>query len=258
MSNHPNKGKSKYEFLLAMKPGEFYEFDNLPTAAEGRRKIPPTVRKAYYRINSAVSTLQRSNAGVKMSISTVTSDGSRIKGDKIIVTMLAIDGVVANNEDYEAHERRRQQSMEAWRQRKIAEEAPKLKAQLEEAEAGELARRVAGAVKRQIGQEPRLEAGPKYDPKRLAELVAHFTRGGDIQQLRLIDNVWIDDKNPTWTLPTSQYRKKPVVREFYLIVSRNGDVTAAANDPTKLPHHDPACLVHARELLPEEEDEHHH
>lgn len=247
--SHPTKGKSKYDFLLAMAPGETYQFQNLPTAGEGRRKVAPTARKAYFRINGAISHLQRNHPGLTMSISVATSPGSRINGDMVVVTMLAIDGSVARGDDLEARERRRQQSLEAWRKRKQAEDAPKLNGQLEEESAADLARRVAGAVKRQIAPaEP-----PKYDPVKLAGLVAFHTRGGMVQLLT--ENGWRDDPVPTWREPTCKYRQKPVRRDFYIIIGRTGEITTVADDPGKLPHHDPDCRIHVREVLPEEEEE---
>lgn len=259
---HPNprKGTSKYDFLLAMQPGESYSFDNMPTPSEGRRKVAPTSRKAYFRVSSGVGILHRIQKQCRMGVVVHTTPGSRIQGDKIIVTMLSVNGEVANADDFEAHEKRSKLMLEAWIKRRQQEDAPKLAGQIEEARALETVRQVSSAVKRQVqeaGCRVVINNAPKYDPIKLAGLVAHFTQGGGIQrQLFNPDGTpshWVDEPSPTWVLPTAHYRKKPRIRDFYLIVGRAGDVTAAATDPTKLPHHDPACLIHAREVLPEEE-----
>lgn len=238
---------SKYDYLFAMNLGEEHVVDNLPTPAEARRKANPSERLAVKRINSAISSLKKVRPEYRFTHRVFTSPGSRIEGNKISIRLVAI-GEATDDQEFEAWEARSNRAREAWKKRKIAEDAPKLPAQLEEANAGELARRVAGAVKRQIAADI-----PKYDPKKLAELVAYHTTGGVIQQLRTNDGVWIDDPNPTWTLPTAHYRKKPIRREFYIIMARDGSITTAADSPDRLPHHDPACLIHAREVLPEEE-----
>lgn len=245
-ANH-KKGTSKYEFLLALGLGESEVFDNLPTATEGRRKVPPSQRRSYIRMASAVSKiLPMIHPGYKFTISAFTSEGSRIEGDKVRITLVAIGDQHTGDDNWREHERRRQNMLEAWKRRKQAEDAPKLPAQLEEARQQEEAKRAERAKARVIYTPPPVQ----YDPVRLAELVLAHAQGKQIQALA--GDKWVNDGNPTWKLPTAHYRVKPVRREFYLIVGRNGDVTAAADAVDKLPHHDPACLVHAVEVREED------
>lgn len=249
MTNPSTKGRSRYDYLLALNVGESTTFPNLPTAAEARRKVKPSGRRAYFRVRSGLSHLMAVH-NVAFSTKLNTSKGSRIDGNQIIVTAIQLGEQQIEGDGWDDYEKRRQRAIDAWKLRKQAEDAPKLKGQLAEAEQTEQEQRLARAKARATVV---VRDRPLYDPIKLAELVAHFTKGGAIQQLRTLDGVWINDPSPTWTLPTAQYRKKPLVREFFLIVSRDGHVTAGASDPNQLPHHDPACRVHVREMLPEEE-----
>lgn len=245
--SHPRKGKGKYEYLLALNPGEVEVFDNKPSASEGRNKVNASDRLAYRRVSVGVSRLQREHPPYRFAVRIFTSPGSRLEGNKVEVKMLASgDASIADKDEFEASERRREASLRAWITRRQQEDAPKLPAQLEEARQQEDEKRKERAKARVIPA-PK----PAYDPVKLAELVLFKEHGGIVQKAG--KDGWEDDPNPTWTLPTVLYRKKPRVREFFLIVGRNGDVTAAATSIDKLPHHDPACLVHARELTPEEE-----
>lgn len=239
---------SKYEYLMALSPGETEIFDNLPTVSEGRRKVAPTSRKAYYRINSAIAFLMAKYKGTAFTMHVQTSTGSRIPGNQIAVRMVSNGDTRVAGESWENYETRRTRAMEAWKLRKQREDAPKLPGQLEEARKAEAEQRVERAKAQAIRP---AEPHNKYDPKRLAELVLAHSQGEQIQLLQ-DDGHWSNVGNPSWTAPTARYRVKPKRRQFYLVVGRNGDVTAAADDLTKLPHHDPACLVLAVEVIEED------
>lgn len=252
MTRNTKAGSSKIDFLLAMRVGESYSFDNLPTAAEGRRKVPPSMRKAYGRITQAVRSLHRIHPEYEFLMRLDTSKGSRIEGDKLVVTMIKDRSEVTNEDDLRELEARRQRSIEAWRLRKIAEDAPKLPGQLKEAQEREDQERVRRAVARAMPTPAAIVVGPKYDPKRLAELVLGHAQGRVVQVLT--EHGWRDAPAPSWELPTTKYRFKPQRREFYIVLGRDGSITTVQDDPTKLPPHDPTCLVKAVEVLPEEDE----
>lgn len=238
---------TKYDFLLALDVGERYTFDNKPTLSEAHRKVCASSRTAYQRVSSGITVLHKRHADVGFRIKLETSPGSRINGDKVVVIMLRHGERRVQGEEFEESEERRRLRQEAWKKRKQAEDAPKLPGQLAEAEAKELARRTAGALRR--AQAIHADR-PIIDPVKLAELAVAHAQGKPIQ--RLNGSGWVDDPAPTWKEATAKYRIKPAIREFWIVVGRDGKPSAIADSIEHLPHHDPACRVLAREVINEE------
>lgn len=249
------KSEGKYDFLLALKPGEEWVFENKPTLSESRRKVSPSNRASYKMVTMGVHNLRRSH-GVSLVLTLSESRGSRIPGNQIVVRMLDAAGDAG---DIEKLEERRQRATDAWRKRKQAEEAPLLPEQLAQEECVAMAKRTAGAVRAQAQAQALRAEGPKYDPKQIAVLVTAQLRGETIQQSMLVNNVagvereWRDQPNPTWTEPTAFYRIKPAApREWYMVVGRDGKVSAVNTTIAGLPHHDPSCRVRVLEVMPDE------
>lgn len=243
------KGVTKYDFLLALEVGESFTFENEPTLSERRRGVAPSSRLAYYRVSGGLSLLRRNHADFGFGVRLSATAGSKTPGNQIVVTLLRKGEASVHGHEFDQSESRRQRAVEAWKLRKQAEDAPKLPGQLAEAEATELARRTAGAVRRQAQA---IHADrPIIDPTRLAELAVAHAQGKPIQ--RLNGSGWIDDPNPTWKEATAKYRIKPQQREFWIVVGRDGKPSAAATSIEQLPHHDPACRVMVREVIFEEQ-----
>lgn len=239
--------QSKYAFLFALNVGESYKFDNKPTAAEGRRKVPPSLRAAYCRYVAVVGYLNKRNTGYRFKAELGTSPSSRIPGDLVVVTLIVRGDEVSSESALAALDKSRERRLKAWKAKKQAEDAPKLPSQLEEAEKAEHGRKVAAAVKAQAIH----ALGAVIDPVKLAELAVAHAQGQTIQ--RLTDAGWTDDAAPNWRQSTASYRIKPVRREFFLVVGRDGKPSAVASCAYQLPHHDPACRVRVREVTEEDE-----
>lgn len=251
MSQPAKKRTGKYDYLLAMRVGETIEFPNKPTRSEAIRKVKPSHRSAYKCISNGLWQLRTKNPDYAFSLTITQSRGSRIDGDLLLVKLLKIGDNVADMGAFERYESHRQQATEAWKKRKQAEDAPKLPGQIEEAREQDLARRTAGAVKRQMEEKGLSVVTNRYDPKRIAALVAASIAGEVIE--RFVDDRWLIDPQPTWTEPTAMYRIKPKIREWFMVLGRDNRVTAISESITTLPHHDPACRVLVREVLGEDE-----
>lgn len=234
---------NKYAFLMALQLGESYSFDITPTLQESRRKVPASRRLAYWRIMQGIKDIMSKNPNFAFS-SRIDKSNDR----KLIITLTKAGDRKISENDLRSPEKRSEAMKEEWKKRKQKEEAPLLPGQLEEAAAVDLARRTAGAIKAQTAK----AEAPKYDPVKIARLVAAHCSGQMIQKMTDAGE-WINDPTPTWTLATDRYRVKPLIREWFLIVARDGKITAGAESIQALPHHDPERLVHVREILVEEE-----
>lgn len=126
-----------------------------------------------------------------------------------------------------------------------------LNAAQQEAEAN---RRIARAVP------PQSIITTKSEQLRLFDLIASHARGATIQELR--GDKWLDAAEPNWLLPVANLRMKPPPRrELWVLYARGhkGDLSKRTTLVTKredLMHaYDPECLVHYREVFPDEEED---
>jgi hypothetical protein len=124
----------------------------------------------------------------------------------------------------------------------------------EEAAKADIQRRTAGAVRAQHAEVQQSFNGADQQ-KQLVDLVLAHAAGKPVQVRSVIEGAltWVDDLRPTFTMPISMYRLKPEIREWYAVLSRDGQVTAIEHTIAALPRHDPKCRVHLREVTQEDE-----
>jgi hypothetical protein len=250
-----NFNYEKWKFLLELEPGERYVFDN---SIEPYK--PASSRKQYKLYQTVASAFSLAGLGIRLSIRAgdprtdpntgyvycVSKDGRDAAPPPSVATL---GGAHPGMQEW----RKEQAKKRARKQRQLAK-AKELPGQLQaELEKTELQRRTAGAIKYQMADA--LHNSALEQQTQLVQLVMAHARGAPIQVRTTVDGAvaWVDDLKPAFNLPVSMYRLKPKAREWYAVLSRDGKVTAIEHDITTLPRHDPACRVHLREVLEDDE-----
>jgi len=237
-----------WDFLEALNLGERYEVDISPTRQEIVARTRPSLRTSYKRAQSAVFHINQRTSRRNFKLTIRMGDfRDKKQYDKAYIYCIQ-DGDKTFSPPPPGGFAG---AVFADKRKKAA--AAALPAQLEAENAKqEEARHTPKPA-------PHIRQVTKDDTLRLVKLVEAHTQGEIIQELRGTN--WVDAPKPNWTLPVAQLRLKPAAqREAWVLFERGfiGNftrITAVYDTPDAIPNIDRDCLVHYREVLPEEESE---
>lgn len=232
----------RWDFLAAMKLGETYTLNN---------KLEPGKRtwqtKTYADVGTAVAAMHKLFQSFRWVV--------RSRDDKIDVVLVktdmgeipvppSVNGRVAmpiGRASEEAIQRRK------LRQRAYREPPAPLAQDLRQATIDETRKQAVAAVTRKKDT---------TEQEWLVKMVRAHAVGQPIQHQKS-DGTWMDEAQPAFTDDAFAYRVKPEpLRELFAVLTRDGSAVVRVEMTRKaLGHADPACVVHYREVLKEEEDE---
>lgn len=231
----------KYQYLLAMKLGEFTEFAIKPTSAEKRLQTPRTSREAYRHITNAITVLHQQQNKVRFKVRVGDWDNPRtLDTVRIYCTRIG-------DETFEPPPTKggfRAVVIEHKKQLEAAAELPK---QIE------AAREEAKPVPH---DPPNIIKTTKDAQKRLVNMVTAFARGEAVQYIT--NGKWkdVDRLDLMLTIDPMHLRLKPPPRrEMWALFSRDGASFIAKPTRAEFKDVDQALLVHYREVLPGDEDD---
>lgn len=238
-AKHSERYAARYNYLLALKLGEYEEFPIKPTSAEKRLHTPRYKRERYVHYNNVIQALLAENPHIRFTlrigdwdnpktVDTVRIYCTQIGDEKFTVppTKGGFRQVVI------AHEKK-------------LEAAAELPAQIEQAR---------DAAKPVAHDPPNLIKITKDHQLKLIELVQAHARGDQIQVHN--GSKWVDTNEPDWMLPVARLRiAPPPRRELWALFSRDGGSFMAKLTRAEFKDADQSLLVRYREVLPGDDDE---